>query len=175
MRVTVDFRTISGASGVLLEDGFKACLPSANPAPVLSLSADRIETRTLETYRSPDLASIEGAEGHTIRRHVAQSDTALRERALRTHHDVSSFSDTATAQRTVDAAFAENQGRIAAWMSSRTWSHLDVHVHFSETIGRVYRYDRADIESTPNAEVILERRPAMPQGYTVITAYPSLA
>lgn len=168
--MTIDFRAISGAAGVLGEHGYKACLPSAPPP--LSFSADRIEAG-VERYRSLDLRAIEGSDGHTLRRHVGLGDDALHDRALRTHHDVSCFDDEATAQRSVDRAFAENQGRIAHWVAARRPTNLDLHVHFERTIGRVYRYDLDAFERAEDADVILERSPAMPQGYTVLTAYPS--
>jgi hypothetical protein len=171
--VTIDFRSVSGASGVLSGDGFKACLPSAT-TPVLSLSADRIETSvSAEAYPSIDLRAIEGENGHTLRRHVGQTNDALRERAQRTHHDVSSFDDARTAQQTVDAAFAENQQKIGVWTAKKHHGNLDLHVHFDHPVGRVYRYDSGAVERSADAEVILEPRPALPGGYTVITAYPS--
>ena|GEM_PF-2658232 len=171
--MAIDFRIISGASGVLGQEGFKACLPSAM-APVLSLSADRIETSVgVATYNSVDLRAIEGENGHTLRRHVGLPDEALRDRALRTHHDVSCFDDARTAQQTVDAAFAENQEKIRHWTADKHRGNLDLHVHFEHSIGRVYRYDSAGFERSADADVILERRPALPGGYTVITAYPS--
>jgi len=172
--VAIDFRAVTGASGVLGEDGFKACLPSAT-TPVLSLSVDRIDASAgaTSTFHSLDLRSIEGENGHTLRRHVAQSDQALRARALHTHHDVSTFDDARTAQETVDAAFAENQGKIARWMSLNRAGNLDLHVHFDHSIGHVYRYDTDTIQTSADADVILEHRPSLPGGYTVITAYPS--
>ncbi len=164
---------IFGVSGVVSDAGFKACLPAA-PSPVLSLArADRIElAQGVRPLPSLDLAGIEGVDGHTLRRHVGKSDEDLRARALRTHHDVSSFDDAATAQATVDEAFAENQSRIERWISAGR-GNLALHVHFDHTIGRVFRYDRQRCEPAGDAEVILERRPQMPQGYTVITAFPS--
>jgi hypothetical protein len=171
--VAIDFRAVSGASGVLGQEGFKACLPSAT-TPVLSLSADRIETSGADaTYKSVDLRAIEGENGHTLRRHVGLPDEALRDRATRTHHDVSCFDDARTAQQTVDAAFAENQEKIRLWTAEKRRENLDLHVHFDHSVGRVYRYDSAAFERSAEADVILERRPALPGGYTVITAYPS--
>jgi hypothetical protein len=160
-------------SGVVNDAGFKACLPAAT-SPVLSLARpDRIELSQLwPAFTSPDLRSIEGCDGHTLRRHVAQSDEAMRDRALRTHHDVSSFDDAATAQSTVDEAFAENQSRIGRWLEAGR-GNLALHVHFGHTIGRIFRFDHQQCEPAANADVILERRPTMPQGYTVITAFPS--
>lgn len=166
-------QSIFGASGVVDDAGFKACLPAAT-SPVLSLArTDRIELSGQPlAFTSPDLYSIEGSDGHTLRRHVGQSDAAMRDRALRTHHDVSCFDDEATAQSTVDEAFAENQNRIGRWIENGR-GNLALHVHFSHTIGRVFRFDRQRCEPAADADVILERRPAMPQGYTVITAFPS--
>jgi hypothetical protein len=141
---------------------------------VLSLArTDRIElTEQPLAFSSPALQSIEGHDGHTLRRHVGKTDEEIRERALRTHHDVSCFDDAATAQATVDEAFEENQGRIGRWLEVGR-GNLDLHVHFAHTVGRVFRYDRERCEPSADADVILERRPAMPQGYTVITAFPS--
>jgi len=172
--VAIDFRAVTGASGVLGEDGFKACLPSA-ATPVLSLSIDRIETSpaAAEGYRSLDLRAIEGENGHTLRRHVGLGDEALRDRAERTHHDVSCFDSAREAQQSVDAAFAENQGKIARWMGENRQKNLDLHVHFDHAVGRVYRYDAGAFQRSADADVILEHRPALPGGYTVITAYPS--
>jgi len=168
--VAIDFRAVSGASGVLDDRGFKACLPSTTP--VLSLAIDRIQT-SAQTFPSPDLRSIEGENGHTLRRHVGLADEALRDRALRTHHDVSCFDDARTAQATVDTAFAENQGKIARWVAANRRGHLDLHVHLDREVGRVYRYDTSGIERSAEADVILESRPTLPDGYTVVTAYPS--
>lgn len=172
--MTIDFREVSGAGGVLTARGFKACLPSVPPPLSLAVDVDRIETSS-EPYRSLDLHAIEGREGHTLHRHVGLGDDALQGRALRTHHDVSCFDDAFIAQRTVDRAFAENQGRIAQWVGAHGRANLDLHVHFDRTIGRVYRYDSGGFERANDADVILERSAAMPQGYTVVTAYPSAA
>jgi hypothetical protein len=172
--VAVEFRTITGASGVVGDTGFKACLPAAAPAPALSLGPiDRIETSAgLVPHPSPDLRAIEGREGHTLRRHVGLGDDALRDRALRTHHDVSCFDSLAAAQQAVDEAFAENQGPIGAWMSSSRTPNLALHVQAERTLGRVFRYDSGRIETTSEAEVVLEHCPKLTEGYTVITAYP---
>ena len=174
--MAIDFRTIAGASGVISDSGFKACLPVAAPSPLLSLrTVDRIETSAGSvTFPSPDLRSIEGAQGHTLRRHVGVSDAALEARALRTHHDVSTFEDAATAQLAVDEAFVENQSRIGAWVAAHSGANLALHVHFDTPCGRIFRYDSAAFEPARDADVILEHRPKMPDGYTVITAYPAV-
>jgi hypothetical protein len=175
--VAIDFRTIAGASGVVSDSGFKACLPVAAPSPLLSLRAlDRIETSAASaTFSSPDLRSIEGTQGHTLRRHVGLSDAALQARALRTHHDVSTFEDAVTAQLAVDEAFVENQRRIGAWVAAQRGANLALHVHFDTSIGRVFSYASGAFEPAQNADVILEHRPKMPNGYTVITAYPTVS
>ena len=166
-------QAIFGASGVVGDAGFKACLPAA-VAPVLSLAGtDRVElTQQPPAFGSLDLQSIEGRDGHTLRRHVGRSDEDIRARALRTHHDVSCFDDEVTAQSSVDEAFAENQSCIGRWLAAGR-GNLALHVHFDHTIGRIFRFDCLCWETSPNADVILERRPQMAQGYTVITAFPS--
>lgn len=169
----MNLRAIFGASGVVNDAGFKACLP-ATVAPVLSpAGTDRIElTQQLPAFGSLDLQSIEGHDGHTLSRHVGKSDEQIRDRALRTHHDVSCFNDAAAAQSSVDEAFAENQSRIGRWLAAGR-GNLALHVHLDHTVGRIFRFDRLRWETSPNADVILERRPQMAQGFTVITAFPS--
>lgn len=167
MRVGIDVRPIDAA--VVTERGYKACIPTVAPAPGVP---DRIE-RSGAVCPSPDLRVIEGdGTGHTLRRHVGLDDRALRERALRTHHDVSTFDDAREAQGAVDEAFAENQRRIGAWLGGRGKGHLCLDVRFDHLIGRVFRYDRARFEPASEANVVLERTRRLPQGYTVITAYP---
>lgn len=175
--MAIDFRAIAGAGGVVTDSGFKACLPLASPSPLLSLGAvDRIETSVAtSSFSGPDLRSIEGENGHTLRRHVGITDNALAKRALRTHHDASAFDDAAGAQRAVDEAFVENQDRIGAWLAGGRGGNLALHVHFGSRVGRVFRYDTGALEPARNADVVLERRPKMQSGYTVITAYPTVA
>lgn len=160
-----------GVSGVVSERGFKACLPAATPAPVLSLAAvDRIEKAQIDPL---DLRAIEGSDGHTLSRHVGWSDAQIRERAQRTHHDVSCFDDARWAQTAVDEAFCENQGQIASWIGGGRRGHLALHAHFEREIGRVFRYGIQRFEAATDAEVILENRPALPRGFTIITAFPT--
>jgi hypothetical protein len=139
--------------GVVNEYGFKAC--DAPPR-----------------FDSVDLRAVEGTDGHTLRRHVGKTDDQLRDRALRTHHDVSCFNDAATAQVVVDEAVAENQNRIGRWLNGHRNGNLPLHVHCDAEVGRVFRYGAERIELSSDADVILERRPQMPQGFTVITAFP---
>lgn len=171
----VDVRALFGASGVVNDDGFKACLPVGTPAPLLSMSAvDRVErSAATQTFDSIDLCGIEGRDGHTLRRHVGRTDGELEARALRTHHDVSCFNDAATAQRSVDEAFAENQARIGTWLARPHHGNLALHVHFDGVVGRIFRYDEQRFAPATDADVILEPRPRMPQGFTVITAFPT--
>lgn len=164
-----------GVSGVVSRSGFKACLPLGSPAPILSMwGVDRIErTDAAPVCDSVDLRSIEGRDGHTLRRHVGRTDGELRDRALRTHHDISSFDDALTAQHTVDEAFAENQQRIESWLAAHRRGNLALHVHFQSAVGRIFRYDEQRIAPATDADVILEPRPQLPRGFTVITAFPT--
>lgn len=136
---------------------------------------DRIERveRPVFRFSSPDLGAIEAAgSGHTLRRHVGIHDTQLLERAERTRNDASSFFDASVAQRVVDRAFAENQPRIGAWLARGTKENLRLEVHSEQAVGRVFRYDQQVVQESSNAYVVLKRAPKMPQGFTVITAYP---
>ena len=171
MRVGIELRPIDAA--VVTERGYKPCIPLAAARIGAPDRVERSEAACGTACPSPDLRAIEGdGTGHTLRRHVGLDDGALRERALHVHHDVSSFDDARAAQSAVDEAFAENQRTIGAWLGGRWKGHLCLDVRFDHRIGRVFRYDRERFEPASEANVVLERTRRLPQGYTVITAYP---
>ena len=169
MTTPLSIAGVAGGYGVVGARGYKPCASS----PVVRAAGDRIELGAPASYPSLDLAALDASGfGHTLRRHVAQDDAALHARAQRTLHDVSTFPDARTAQSAVDEAFRENQPRIGAWLASGRRSKLRLDVHCTHPLGRVYRYDLQTVRETSDAAVILERSSRLPQGYTVITAYP---
>ena len=161
-----------GVGGVVTRAGFRPC---AIPQPRRPAPPDRVERTGLPgvRFRSPDLGAIEApGSGHTLQRHVGIHDAELRERSARTRNDASSFYDRTLAQRTVDRAFAQNQPRIGAWLTRGTKGNLRLEVHSERYVGRVFRYDQQVFQESSDAYVILKRTPALPQGFSVITAYP---
>ncbi|MGH7715769.1 MAG: hypothetical protein ACREML_07185, partial [Vulcanimicrobiaceae bacterium] len=59
------------------------------------------------------------------------------------------------------------------WAAKKHHGNLDLHVHCDHPVGRVYQYDSGVFARSADADVILEPRPSLQSGYTVITAYPS--
>jgi hypothetical protein len=67
-----------------------------------------------------DLHHHESIGGHTIGRHVAQSDAGLRQRLINNpmRLTVSTFDDVATAQQAVNQVILANNAAILAWLGA---------------------------------------------------------
>ena len=89
---------------------------------------------------------------------------------------VSTFPDVDSAQRAVDAAFRGDKAQkmIGSWLCDPRATRLVLDVTTDGAIGQVLRRGATHLESTNDARVVLERDPRMPQGYTLLTAYPVL-
>lgn len=94
---------------------------SAERALTHGLDARLRASRSKETNSARDLSIDESMGGHTLARHVGKSDAELADR-LRREPQISSastYTDRASAQRTVDAALASAAGRIDEWQRRR--------------------------------------------------------
>src|SRR5438046_1061920 len=65
-----------------------------------------------------DLSLDEAMGGHTLARHVGKSDAELADRLKRERQisAASTYTDRATAERSVGAALAEGGGKLTSWM-----------------------------------------------------------
>jgi hypothetical protein len=111
--------------------------------------------------------------GHTLKRHVGRSDAELRERLQREPNisAASTYTDRATAEKTVAAALDKNSPRIRNWVQRgpmRPNLVLD-YTDASDPIGRVM--NRGAMGSVPcdHAMVVLR---ADRDSYYVLTSYP---
>lgn len=122
---------------------------------------------------SHDLSIDERFGGHTLQRHVGKTDQELRQR-LRDEPNISAastYTDRATAERTVGAALQQNSAKIQHWLERgphRPNLVLD-YTNPTDPIGRVM-YPRA-MGSVPcdHAIVVLK---ADGDAYYVLTSYP---
>src|SRR5262245_17254362 len=102
------------------------CLVAIVLATVLAASGAAAQPRR-------DLAVDESMGGHTLARHVAKSDAELAERLRRERQisAASTYTDRATAERSVGAALADGGGKLASWQK-RSGRRPNLVLHYVE-------------------------------------------
>jgi hypothetical protein len=158
-----------------------ACIFSAsgcgqNPAPVSpdyqEKSREPIRQSTAVAPRY-DLAHDEERGGHTLRKHVAQTDEQL---AARLHHEqnisaASTWTNFAMAEETVAEALASNRDRIDRWIRrGYPRPNLALQDDAGRVIGRSLRRGTERPVDCTSAVVVL--RADGPDSFYVLTAYP---
>jgi hypothetical protein len=133
----------------------------------------RASTRQANDADLYDLARDEERGGHTLDKHVGRTDAELRERLDR-ERDISAAStwtDRATAERTVATALQANRERIDHWMA-RGYPRPNLALHFDagQTIGRSLRHGAAKVVPASAAVVVLKADSA--DSFYVLTTYP---
>ncbi|MEO8483118.1 MAG: RNase A-like domain-containing protein [Acidobacteriota bacterium] len=148
-------------------------LPSAPPqtsAPATPASAPQPSSESRH-----DLSVDERRGGHTLARHVGQTDADL---ADRLDHErgisaASTYTDRVAAERTVARALAMNERRIQTWRT-RSGNHpnlaLDYRGTAGDTIGRSLARGRQSAVPCVDAIVVLRWRER--DDYYVLTSYP---
>jgi len=120
-----------------------------------------------------DLARDEERGGHTLRKHVGQSDEQLRERLLR-EGDISAAStwiDREAAERTVAEALRAERGRIENWMRrGYPRANLALHYDAARVIGRSLR--RGESQTVECSRAVIVLRADGQDSYYVLTSYP---
>ena len=120
-----------------------------------------------------DLARDEERGGHTLKKHVGQSDEQLRERLLR-EGDISAAStwtDRETAETTVAEALHAERGRIQNWMRrGYPRANLALHYDAARVIGRGLRRGESQTVECRRAVIVL--RAEGQDNYYVLTSYP---
>ena len=130
------------------------------------------QPRTLVRH---DLKHDEALGGHTLQRHVGQSDDELRKR-LRAQREIaaaSTYTDEETADRVVTAALSQNSERVEAWRSRPGRKpNLVLHYRGTEPIGRSLRQGESLVADCYKAIVVLKADG--PGDFHVLTTYPEL-
>lgn len=123
-----------------------------------------------------DLSIDESMGGHTLARHVGKTDTELAER-LRRDRDISAastYTDRASAERSVGAALADAGGKLTAWQK-RSGRRPNLVLHYvertREPIGRSLMRGRSATVSCTRAIVVL-RWDDRANRFYVLTSYP---
>jgi len=152
-----------------------ACGCGQNPAPVPASHEEKggaSGSQSTAEHRY-DLSRDEERGGHTLKKHVAQTDTQLAERLRRERNisAASTWTDLGTAEETVAEALTSNRERIDKWIRrGDPRPNLALHYRARSVIGRsLARGEDHAVDST-SAVVVL--RADGPESYYVLTTYP---
>ena len=123
-----------------------------------------------------DLSADEARGGHTLSRHVGLTDADLRDRLRREPRiaAASTYTDRATAERTVAQALAQSARRLDSWQrrdGRRPNLALDYRGVPSSPVGRSMRRDARQAQPCADAVVVLRWDERAGDCY-VLTSYP---
>lgn len=137
---------------------------------------DRPASEASQVGARYDLSRDEHFGGHTLERHVAQSDEQLLQRLAQEREisAASTYTDRAAAEQTVAAALAQEHSRVESWLN-RSDSHpnLALHFHGRNPIGRSIR--RGEQFPQPCYEAAVVLRWDGERSFHVLTTYPEPA
>lgn len=148
-------------------------------APPASVAAPQTRTSTpARTERASvrDLAVDESMGGHTLARHVGKTDAELAERLRREPRisAASTYTDRATAERSVGAALTSGGQKLTAW-ESRSGRRPNLVLNYrgrgKEPLGRSLRRGQQRSAPATRALVVL-RWDERSRRFYVLTSYP---
>ncbi|GAB3412978.1 hypothetical protein GCM10027361_24200 [Erwinia aphidicola] len=120
------------------------------------------------------LAAHEKAGGHLIDRHVGKTEAELFDRVSTGNtKTASTFTDRATAEAVTSKAIDSNQSKIQSYLSGSQKGYLELDYQSSAAIGISVTRGSTNVVPTTNARIIIGRDPSMPDGYRIITGYPT--
>jgi len=127
------------------------------------------------TVSGGGLQAHEAAGGHLIERHVGKTDQQLTDR-LNSQPNISaasSFPDEETADRAVGSAISANQNQIDAYVNGNQSGYLRIDYDMGSNIGSVMQRGQSTSSSTTTVRVVIARDPSMPDGYRIVTGFPT--
>jgi len=150
---------------------------SSEPQP--SAYRNREESSARENPRSNanreryDLQRDETRGGHTLSKHVGQTEEQLRDRLQRERRisAASTWTDRDTAEEVVGEALRAERGRIESWMR-RGYPRANLALHYDahRVIGRSLR--QGEDRPVDAAEAVIVLRADGSDSYYVLTSYP---
>jgi hypothetical protein len=150
------------------------CRQAAPPASIQESQAEAPGSRSpAPDGNRYDLARDEARGGHTLSKHVGQTDDELRERLLRERNitAASSWTDRATAEYVIEEALRAERGRVESWMRrGYPRANLALHYYAGRAVGRSLRRGEDQVVEATEAVIVL--RADGPDTFYVLTAYP---
>jgi len=148
-----------------------------SPEPRTRQEMPRSEARTIARIAPGsgryDLSTDEDRGGHTLKKHVGQTDEELRERLQRELNiaAASTWMDRNAAEETVGEALRINRGKIENWeRRGYPRSNLALHFNAGRVIGRSMRHGESQSSPCTRAVIVLKADGA--QNFHVLTTYP---
>ena len=130
----------------------------------------------IDAQQRRDLSVDESMGGHTLARHVARSDAELADRLGRERQisAASTYTDRATAERSVGGALADGDGKLTSW-TRRSGRRPNLVLHYVEPsrrpIGRSLKRGSSRTVPCTRALIVL-RWDDRKDRYYVLTSYP---
>jgi hypothetical protein len=137
------------------------------------VSSARESPRSNANSERYDLERDEARGGHTLSKHVGQTDEQLRDRLQRERRisAASTWTDRDTAEEVVGEALRAERGRIESWMR-RGYPRANLALHYDahRAIGR--SLPRGEDRPVDATEAVIVLRADGPDSYYVLTSYP---
>lgn len=118
-------------------------------------------------------------DGHTIRKHVGQSDEDLIDRATpKKGHTppkdgVSTYPDQARAERAIADSIRANDDEIQRWLADPSSDRLPISHRHDYPTGRHVPAGGSQVSEVSGSRTILVKDPSMPKGYRILTSHPT--
>jgi len=120
------------------------------------------------------LAAHEALGGHTLERHVGQSDAELLARLTRepTIPASSGFTSREMAEKFISATLEAKKLEISNWVRSPSNQYLPLNLQVGEVTGRSIARGSSAAVNVESVRVVLKKNPNSPGGYIILTAMP---
>ena len=153
---------------------------------LVALLAATFSVTSFVTYRSNNVITTlevgsgflrqhESCGGHTIERHVAKSDSYLRNRLATSNISAAStFYELNQAGQIIVNAINRNSYRVNNWVNGSSNYRLVLNYTHHRNIGKVLRRGASYPQATRKFKVVLDKRRCSSYRYLVLTAYPVL-
>ena len=115
----------------------------------------------------------EAAGGHTLKKHVGQTEVQLAQRLEKEKRisAASSFTYRSVAEAAIAEAMSKNQSAIDSWVKSRS-NRYTIDYNANKIIGITMRRGASKATQTSRLRIVLQRSTKLPPGYFILTAYP---
>jgi len=118
------------------------------------------------------LTAHELAGGHTLARHIGQTESQLANRlASEPKKTVSSFTDRAVAEQAISDTIKANQLTIEAWLNANPTTNLSIEYTASNPVGISLRRGSTSAVPAYSVLVVLKPAPSSSTKYYILTAY----
>lgn len=136
-------------------------------------------TQTINKIRKigDDILDImESAGGHTLQKHVSQTNEELIRRAIQEEVDAAtSFTNKSTAIQAVQHNLRTNCKEIAQWLESGSEARKIFDVESANSIGKGVLQDKSTvIYNLTKSRVVLVKDATQDLGFRIITAFPTI-